>query len=76
MNHDKPASSTPRRSIIDVGLDELSVIASEAWNNAAASALAKGHAITGSRNGRIIRQHPDGRTEDLGPVAPLAAPTP
>jgi len=34
-------------------------------------AFAAGHSVTGSRDGRRIRYYPDGRIEDLGPVADI-----
>ena len=54
--------------------EELDRLASEAWSAAAEEALAKGLPVTGSRDGRRFRYHPDGRVEDLGPVAPLTDP--
>jgi len=60
-----------KKRVIDLTADELERIAAEAWDAAAREALDKGFPVTGSRNGRRIREYPDGRIEDLGPVAPL-----
>ncbi len=60
------------KRVIDLTAEELGKFASEAWDAAAREALAKGLPVTGSRDGRRYRYHPDGRVEDLGPVAPLA----
>jgi hypothetical protein len=61
------------RHVSDLTTEELEQAAAEAWCAAAQEALAKGLSITGSRDGRRYRHHPDGRIEDLGPVAPLPA---
>ena len=55
------------KRVIDLTDDELDKIASEA----ARRVLAERLPVTGSRDGRRYRQHPDGRVEDLGPVARL-----
>jgi hypothetical protein len=55
--------------VTDLSAEELDRLAGEAWSHAASKALAKGHAVTGSRGGRRYRYHPDGRVDDLGPVA-------
>ncbi len=57
------------RSVIDLNADELGELAREAWSEAAREALAKGFPVSGSHDGRRYRYHPDGRIEDLGPVA-------
>jgi hypothetical protein len=59
------------KRVVDLTADELDRLADEAWSAAAREALAKGFPVTGARNGRLFRHHPDGREEDLGPVAPL-----
>jgi hypothetical protein len=61
------------KRVIDLTDEELERFAAEAWSNAAQDALAKGLPVTGSHDGRLYRHHPDGRIEDLGPVAPIAA---
>jgi hypothetical protein len=58
-------------NVADITTSELIELANEAWSTAAGNALAAGHSVTGSRDGRRIRYHPDGRIEDLGPVADL-----
>jgi hypothetical protein len=63
--------ANPARRIVDVGIAELSDLANDAWNSAAQDALTQGHTVTGSCNGRRIRQYPDGHQDDLGPVTPL-----
>jgi hypothetical protein len=57
------------RRIVDLSADELEKLAGDAWNVAAQEALANGHSVTGSAKGRRFRYYPDGRIEDLGPVA-------
>jgi hypothetical protein len=57
--------------VVDLTAEELEKLAGEAWSAAAKHALAQGLSVTGSRNGRRFRRHPDGREEDLGPVASL-----
>jgi hypothetical protein len=59
-----------KKSVIDLSPEELDKFASDAWKTAANEALASGHSITGSRDGRRFRYHPDGRVEDLGPIFP------
>ncbi|MGC2778469.1 MAG: hypothetical protein WA418_22825 [Bradyrhizobium sp.] len=56
------------KRVIDLTDDELETLAGEAWQHAAHEALAKGLSVTGSRDGRRYRVHPDGRVEDLGAV--------
>jgi hypothetical protein len=63
------------KRVVDLSPEELERLAGEAWSAAAQEARAKGLAVTGSRNGRRFRYHPDGRVEDLGPVAPLPGAT-
>jgi hypothetical protein len=58
-----------KKRIIDLSPDELDKFASEAWGDAARQAFAQGLPVTGSRDGRRLRYYPDGRVEDLGPVA-------
>ena len=59
------------KTVADLTTTELTAFASEAWSVAAQQALAAGHSVTGSRDGRRIRYYPDGRIEDLGPVADI-----
>jgi hypothetical protein len=61
------------KRVVDLTAEELEKLAAEAWSTAAREALAQGLSVTGSRDGRRYRYHPDGRIEDLGPVAPLPA---
>lgn len=56
------------KSAVDLSPEELEQLAAGAWDTAAQQALSRGHAVTGSRDGRRLRVHPDGRIEDLGPV--------
>ena len=55
-----------KRRIEELTTAELDALAREAWGSAAKEALARGLPITGSRDGRRLRYHPDGRAEDLG----------
>jgi hypothetical protein len=57
------------KRVTELSAEELEGLAQEAWSSAAREALAKGLAVTGSRNGRRYRYHPDGRIDDLGAVA-------
>ena len=61
-------STALNKRATDLTADELDRLAGEAWSNAAREALAKGHAVTGSRGGRRYRYHPDGQVDDLGPT--------
>jgi hypothetical protein len=60
----------PKR-VVDLSIEELDKLAGDAWSIAAKQALALGHSITGAKEGRRFRCHPDGKIEDLGPVTPL-----
>jgi len=62
-----------KKRVVDLTVEELERLSGEAWSAAAQRAFAQGLPVTGSRNGRRLRYYPDGRVEDLGPVAPLAA---
>jgi|SRR5579863_92849 len=57
-------------ALTDLSAEELDRLAGEAWSNAAREALSKGLAVTGSRDGRRYRYHPDGRVDELGTVKP------
>lgn len=59
------------KRVVDLAADELEQAAAEAWSAAATQALTNGLPVTGSHRGRVYRYYPDGRMEDLGPVAPL-----
>jgi hypothetical protein len=61
------------KRVVDLTTEELEKAAVEAWSAAAHEALAKGLSVTGSRDWRRYRYYPDGRIEDLGPVASLLA---
>jgi hypothetical protein len=56
------------KRVVDLSPEELEQLAAGAWDAAARQALSRGHAVTGSRGGRRLRVHPDGRIEDIGPV--------
>jgi hypothetical protein len=56
------------KRVIDLTAEELDGAAGEAWAAAARDAFARGLPVTGSRDGRRLRYHPDGRVEDLGPI--------
>ena len=60
------------KRVVDLTAEELEEAAFEAWTVAAYQALAKGLSVTGSRDGRLYRYHPDGRVEDLGSVDSLS----
>jgi hypothetical protein len=57
------------KKVTDLTTTDLARLANEAWSLATQRAFAAGHSVTGSRDGRRIRYYPDGRIEDLGPVA-------
>lgn len=65
------------RSIVDLTPAEIDKLAREAWSDAARQALGRGLPVSGSRDGRRFRYHPDRRLEDLGPVGgtPAIEPT-
>jgi hypothetical protein len=56
------------KRVVDLTAEELRTAAGEAWGAAARDALARGLPVTGGRDGRLVRYHPDGRMEDLGPL--------
>jgi hypothetical protein len=56
------------RSVVDLTPAEIDKLARDAWGDAARQALGQGLPISGSRNGRRFRHHPDGHLEDVGPV--------
>jgi hypothetical protein len=56
------------KRVVDLTAEELDMAAGEAWAAAARDAFARGLPVTGARDGRRLRYHPDGRIEDLGPV--------
>jgi hypothetical protein len=60
-----------KKRVVDLTAEELDRLAGDAWFEASRDALAKGIPVTGSCDGRLYRRYPDGRVEDLGPVAPL-----
>jgi hypothetical protein len=62
------------KRVVDLSAEELASAAREAWGAAAREALSRGLPITGGRDGRRLRYHPDGRVEDLGPIGSQAAP--
>jgi phasin len=61
------------KPVTDLTPEELELLASEAWSVATREAMAKGLAVTGSRDGRRYRYHPDGHVDDLGPVGGSSA---
>lgn len=60
-----------KKRVVDLSAGELNAAAGEAWNAATKEAFARGLSVTGSRDGRRFRYHPNGRVEDLGSAAPL-----
>lgn len=64
------------RTVADLTWDDLDSAARHAWSDAANRTLDVGIPVVGSRNGRRIRVHPDGRVEDLGTVSSAAASAP
>jgi len=60
-----------KKRVVDLSAGELDAAAREAWHAATKEAFAQGHSVTASRDGRRFRYHPDGRVEDMGPVADL-----
>jgi phasin len=61
------------RNVRDLTAAEIDKLARDAWSDAARRALDLGLPVSGSRNGRRFRYHPDGRIEDLGPVVETRA---
>ena len=59
------------KKVVDLTTTDLATLANEAWSLGTQRAFPAGHSVTGSRDGRRIRYYPDGRIEDLGPVADI-----
>ena len=57
------------KRVVDLTAEELDRMAREAGGAAVQEAFARGLPVTGSYRGRRFRYHPDGKREDLGPVA-------
>lgn len=60
-----------KKRVVDLTVDELEALASEAWNAAAADALAKGAPVVGREGDQIVKTYPDGRVEVLKQAKPL-----
>lgn len=60
-----------KKRIVDLTPQELDNAASSAWKAATQQSIARGIPVTGSRDGRRFRYHPDGHVEDLGPIMSL-----
>jgi hypothetical protein len=59
------------KRVVDLTAEELDSAAGEAWAAAARDALPRGLPVTGSRDDRRPRYHPDGRVEDVaGSIVP------
>jgi CheY-like chemotaxis protein len=59
------------RKVVDLTPTELDKLSRDAWADVARQALERGLPVSGSRDGRRFRLHPDGHVEDLGPVAEM-----
>ncbi len=59
--------------LTDLSFADLQILAGDASRAAVREAFAAGRPVAGSRDGRRVRVHPDGRVDDLGPVADLQA---
>jgi hypothetical protein len=62
-----------KRRVEELTTEELDAFARESWGAAAKEALARGLPITGSRDGRRVRYHPDGRIEGFGSLYVVVA---
>lgn len=51
------------RKLTDLSLEETATIFAAAGREAVARAKANGLTVTGSKDGKVIRYHPDGREE-------------
>jgi hypothetical protein len=60
-----------KKSITALTPDELDRLAAEAWFEASQSSLKAGVGVVGREGGKVIKNHPDGRTEILRDAAPL-----
>jgi len=60
-----------KKSITALTPHELDRLAAEAWFDASQSALKAGVSVVGRDGGKIVKRHPDGRTEILREAAPL-----
>jgi hypothetical protein len=57
-----------KKRVVDLTAKELETVARDAWTAAARDALSRGLSITGRRDGKRVRVHPDGRVEELDPA--------
>jgi CheY-like chemotaxis protein len=60
-----------KRKVVDLTPAEMDKLSRDAWADVARQALERGLPVSGSRDGRRFRLHPDGHLEDLGPVAEM-----
>jgi hypothetical protein len=54
-----------KRRIVDLSIKERAELAAQAGREAVAESRRLGLPITGTKNGKIVRTHPDGREEVL-----------
>ena len=59
-----------KRRLVDLSLEETATLFAAAGRAAVARSKALGLPTTGSRDGKIIRTHPDGREEVLKVLQP------
>ena len=66
-----------KKRVVDLTADELDVLASEAWQQAAAEALRRKAPVFGREGGHLVRTWPDGRKEVVAeaelPTDPLGS---
>jgi hypothetical protein len=60
-----------KRRVIDLNAAELDRLAGAAWHGAAESALRSDIPIVGRNGNKIVKIHPDGRVETIGPADSL-----
>lgn len=58
---------------IDISDQDMERLAAEAWREAADVALRAGVPVVGARDNRIVKTHPDGRSETICDVASAKA---
>jgi hypothetical protein len=64
-----------KKRVVDLSYAELEQFADQAWTAAARDALAQGHSIVGSKDGRLLRYDADGRIEDIGAASGSRTPS-
>lgn len=59
---------------VDISNEDMERLATEAWSEAVEEALRAGVPVVGSRDNRIVKTYPDGRSEIVGDVESAETP--